>query len=234
MIVEPVETVYAELANMTFDDVLNDIGDIGDQAGRGKAGPMNLGLKMCQYNEFFRGADQNDKVRKAYVRYAERANAANPYETVIDTGSDNEKSLQAQCAKLNLFVNIGGQIGGDEAVKLINDTIKLIKAIPGKKPSVYETVLKALRDQKKSKKPLDNEQLNELVNEQAAKAGGFGFGGRAKPADDKAQVTEESSLEELLKSARVHQVAFGNVEQVIKFLEDRLLAVRSTLVKKAA
>lgn len=206
-IVAPVETVYAEyvIPNMTFSDILDRIGDIGEDAGRGKASPMNVGLELAQYAEFFAGNEQDHKVRQAYLRYAERANAASKFELAVDTS--NEKSITAQVSKLNVFVNAGGSIGSDECVDLINSVIKEIKNLEGRKPSVYETVLTVLRKQK-GNKPLDSDEVSELVNKAHEKAQP-----KAKPEVTKTvELTEKTSLQDIVHRLSLHNVTWQDAD----------------------
>lgn len=88
----------------------------------------------------------NKGLQKYYREYARGKNDGNINGHQIDLTKDNDKSLDAQASKLSIFVKLADKDGGKH-VNLIERTVSTVLALTGKKPSVYEMVLKACRAQ---------------------------------------------------------------------------------------
>jgi hypothetical protein len=88
----------------------------------------------------------NKGLQKYYREYARGKNDGNVNGHQIDLTKDNDKSLDAQASKLSIFVKLADKDGGKHA-NLIERTVTTVLALTGKKPSVYEMVLKACRAQ---------------------------------------------------------------------------------------
>lgn len=83
-----------------------------------------------------------------YREYARGKNDGNKSGHQIDLTDKNKKSIEGQASKLAIFPALAGQNGGVHH-DLIERTVAMVLAIEGKKPSVYEMVLKAARAQVK-------------------------------------------------------------------------------------
>lgn len=169
----------------TMEHVLQTASNFGAAVGAGKASPIDNA-------KFVFEASRQIKVDPVayYKAYANGQNDADAYNAAIDLS--NEKSLAAQASKLGVFVTLAAS-HPDQRADLIDRTVTIIHGLPGKKPSVYESVLKVARAQIKALAVnLTDEEILALVT----------------PADAKI-VTRVTSLEAMLAAAKKHGELFN-------------------------
>lgn len=187
--------------SLEIDTVIAQAREFGRAVGAGKATPVDNGRYLFEAS---RQVTKIDTV--AYYRaYAEGQNEADTYGEAVDL--KNEKSVAAQASKLGVFVTLAAS-HPDQRADLIDRTVNIIRGLPGKKPSIYESVLKVARAQIKALGVnLSDEQIIELVT----------------PADAK-EVTRVSSLEAQIKAAEKHSDLFSttDAQAVLRVLYDLL------------